>query len=132
VIWWVGPPILIAQSLQPLRVATGLAETIASGDLSVAVETRRTDEFGEMIGAGAVAVSDDGKPVASAQLLLRSFRRTVLLAAGIGAASAFVGLIIGQAAQLSISGCIVLVAAAVFTVASVVRRSLPAAVESQV
>ena len=71
-------------------------------------------------------------PVASAQLLSRSFRRTVLLAAGIGAASAFVGLIIGQVADLSISGCIVLVAAAVFTVASVVRRSLPAAVESQV
>lgn len=71
-------------------------------------------------------------PVASAQLLSRSFRRTVLLAAGIGAASAFVGLIVGQVADLSISGCIVLVAAAVFTVASVVRRSLPAAVESQV
>lgn len=71
-------------------------------------------------------------PVASAQLLSRSFRRTVLLAAGIGAASAFVGLIIGQVAHLSISGCIVLVAAAVFTVASVVRRSLPASVESQV
>ncbi|HLB39159.1 MAG TPA: metal ABC transporter permease [Actinomycetota bacterium] len=71
-------------------------------------------------------------PVASAQLLSRSFRRTVLLAAGIGAASAFVGLIVGHIAELSISGCIVLVAAAVFTVASVVRRSLPAAVESQV
>jgi len=71
-------------------------------------------------------------PVASAQLLSRSFRRTVLLAAGIGAASAFVGLIIGKTLVLQISGCIVLVAAAVFTVASVVRRSLPAAVESQV
>lgn len=71
-------------------------------------------------------------PVASAQLLAHSFRRTVLLAAGIGAASAFVGLIIGRVLGLSISGCIVLVAAAVFTVASLVRRSLPAAVESQV
>ena len=71
-------------------------------------------------------------PVASAQLLSLSFRRTVLLAAAIGAASAFVGLIVGSLADLSISGCIVLVAAAVFTVASVVRRSLPAAVESQV
>ena len=26
-------------------------------------------EFGEMVGAGAVAVSDDGKPVVSAQLM---------------------------------------------------------------
>ena len=67
-------------------------------------------------------------PVASAQLLARSFRRTVLLAAGIGAASAFVGLAIGQLFHLSISGAIVLVAAAVFTVASLIRRSLPAAI----
>jgi zinc transport system permease protein len=70
-------------------------------------------------------------PVASAQLLARSFRRTVMLAAGIGAASAFVGLIVGSVFDLSISGCIVLVAAAVFTVASLARRSLPAAVGSQ-
>jgi zinc transport system permease protein len=67
-------------------------------------------------------------PVASAQLLARSFRRTVLLAAAIGAASAIVGLAIGRTFDLSISGTIVLVAAGVFTVASLVRRSLPAAV----
>jgi dihydroorotase len=30
---------------------------------------RRLAEFGEMVGAGAVAVSDDGKPVATAQLM---------------------------------------------------------------
>jgi zinc transport system permease protein len=71
-------------------------------------------------------------PVASAQLLSRSFRRTVMLAAAIGAVSAFVGLIVGKVFDLSISGCIVLVAAAIFTVTSLVRRSLPAAVESQV
>jgi zinc transport system permease protein len=69
-------------------------------------------------------------PVASAQLLARSFRKTVLLAAAIGAASAFVGLVIGRVFDLSISGCIVLVAAAVFTVAALRRRSVPASVGS--
>jgi zinc transport system permease protein len=67
-------------------------------------------------------------PVASAQLLARSFRRTVALAAVIGAGSAVVGVVIGRAIDLSISGTIVLVAAAVFTVASIARRSLPATV----
>jgi zinc transport system permease protein len=69
-------------------------------------------------------------PVASAQLLARSFRRTVAVAAGIGAASAFVGLVVGRVFDLSISGCIVLVAAAVFTVAALRRRSVPAAIGS--
>jgi zinc transport system permease protein len=69
-------------------------------------------------------------PVASAQLLARSFRRTVTLAAAIGASSAFVGLIIGRVFDLSISGCIVLVAAAVFTVAALRRRSVPTAIGS--
>ena len=67
-------------------------------------------------------------PVASAQLLARSFRRTVALAAVIGAASAFVGLVIGKVFDLSISGCIVLVAAAVFTVSALRRRAVPAAI----
>jgi zinc transport system permease protein len=67
-------------------------------------------------------------PVASAQLLARSFRRTVALAAVIGAGSAVIGVVIGRAFDLSISGTIVLVAAAVFTVASIARRSLPATV----
>jgi ABC-type Mn2+/Zn2+ transport system permease subunit len=54
----------------------------------------------------------------------------VWLAAVIGASSAFVGVVVGQVFNLSISGSIVLVAAAVFTVVSVARRTLPAAVKS--
>jgi zinc transport system permease protein len=69
-------------------------------------------------------------PVASAQLLARSFRRTVTLAAAIGTASAVVGLVIGRAFDLSISGCIVLVAAGVFTVAALRRRSVPTSIGS--
>jgi len=39
------------------------------GAISLGQEGRVLAEFGEMVGAGAVAVSDDGKPVASAQLM---------------------------------------------------------------
>jgi dihydroorotase len=39
------------------------------GAISVGQKGQALAEFGEMIGAGAVAVSDDGKPVASAQLM---------------------------------------------------------------
>jgi dihydroorotase len=39
------------------------------GAVSVGQKGEALAEFGEMIGAGAVAVSDDGKPVASAQLM---------------------------------------------------------------
>jgi zinc transport system permease protein len=69
-------------------------------------------------------------PVATAQLLARSFRQTVWLAALIGAASAFVGVVVGQVFHLSVSGSIVLVAAAVFAVATLARRALPAAIGS--
>ena len=39
------------------------------GAVSVGQKGEALAEFGEMIGAGAVAVSDDGRPVASAQLM---------------------------------------------------------------
>ncbi len=39
------------------------------GAISVGQRGEALAEFGEMIGAGAVAVSDDGRPVASAQLM---------------------------------------------------------------
>ncbi len=39
------------------------------GAISLGQRGEALAEFGEMIGAGAVAVSDDGKPVASAQLM---------------------------------------------------------------
>ena len=39
------------------------------GAVSIGQKGERLAEFGEMVGAGAVAVSDDGRPVASAQLM---------------------------------------------------------------
>ena len=54
------------------------------GAISVGQQGSALAEFGEMVGAGAVAVSDDGKPVASAQLMrtaleyARTFRIPVI------------------------------------------------------
>jgi methyl-accepting chemotaxis protein len=46
-----GTVLLIRQIRQPLRDAIAVAETIASGDLSVRVDVSRGDEFGEMMKA---------------------------------------------------------------------------------
>ncbi|MEP6691737.1 MAG: amidohydrolase family protein, partial [Gemmatimonadaceae bacterium] len=47
----------------------GAARVYPIGAISVAQKGETLAEFGEMVGAGAVAVSDDGKPVVSAQLM---------------------------------------------------------------
>ncbi|MFN2636279.1 MAG: dihydroorotase [Gemmatimonadaceae bacterium] len=62
----------------------GAARVYPIGAISVGQEGNVLAEFGEMVGAGAVAVSDDGKPVASAQLMrtaleyARTFRIPVI------------------------------------------------------
>ncbi len=61
-------------------------------------------------------------PVASAQLLARSFRVTLGLAVGIGAGSAVVGLALAREWGLAAGGIIVLVAVVVFVVTVVVAR----------
>ena len=45
------------------------ARVFPIGAVSVGQKGESLAEFGEMVGAGAVAVSDDGRPVASAQLM---------------------------------------------------------------
>jgi len=52
---------------QSLRA--GMARVYPIGAISVRQKGETLAEFGEMIAAGAVAVSDDGKPVASAHLM---------------------------------------------------------------
>jgi dihydroorotase len=47
----------------------GAARVYPIGAISVGQRGEQLAEFGEMVGAGAVAVSDDGKPVASAHLM---------------------------------------------------------------
>jgi dihydroorotase len=47
----------------------GAARVYPIGAISIGQQGKTLAEFGEMVGAGAVAVSDDGKPVVSAQLM---------------------------------------------------------------
>jgi len=47
----------------------GKARVYPIGAVSLGQQGRQLAEFGELVGAGAVAVSDDGKPVASSHLM---------------------------------------------------------------
>ena len=50
-------------------VRAGLARVYPIGAVSVGQKGERLAEFGEMVGAGAVAVSDDGRPIVSGHLM---------------------------------------------------------------
>ncbi len=50
-------------------VRAGLTRVYPIGAISVGQKGEQLSEFGEMVGAGAVAVSDDGKPVVSSHLM---------------------------------------------------------------
>jgi len=50
-------------------VRAGLARVYPIGAVSVGQRGEKLAEFGEMVGAGAVAVSDDGRPVASSHMM---------------------------------------------------------------
>jgi zinc transport system permease protein len=71
-------------------------------------------------------------PVASAQLLSRSFRATLRLAAAFGAGCALVGLGAGRALDLAPSGAIVLVAALLFATVAAVKHAAPRALQQEV
>jgi dihydroorotase len=55
---------IVRQSLR-----AGKARVYPIGAISLGQKGVQLAEFGEMVGAGAVAVSDDGKPVVSSQLM---------------------------------------------------------------
>src|SRR2546427_1343748 len=55
---------IVRQSLR-----AGFARVYPIGAISVGQRGQQLAEFGEMVGAGAVAVSDDGQPVASSHLM---------------------------------------------------------------
>jgi dihydroorotase len=50
-------------------IRAGAARVFPIGAISIGEQGKTLAEFGEMVSAGAVAVSDDGKPVVSAQLM---------------------------------------------------------------
>ena len=62
-------------------------------------------------------------PVASAQLLARSFRSTLAYAVGVGVASTIVGLGVARLWDIAPSGAIVLVTAVFFGVVSIAKRT---------
>ena len=64
-------------------------------------------------------------PVASAQLLARSFRATLLWSVGIGMGSVVVGLTVSRIWNLAPSGVIVLAAALFFGIVSIGKRAAP-------
>jgi len=68
-------------------------------------------------------------PVASAQLLARSFRGTLAWAVGIGALSVVSGLTLSWFWDLAPSGAIVLFAAVTFGIVSVAKRAAPRALQ---
>jgi zinc transport system permease protein len=71
-------------------------------------------------------------PVASAQLLARSFGGTLRLAVAIGALVSFLGLAIARPLGLAPGGAIVFVAAALFAAVALVKRTAPRALQQEV
>jgi zinc transport system permease protein len=64
-------------------------------------------------------------PVASAQLLARSFRGTLLVAICVGAGSVVAGLAVAWFWDIAPSGAMVLAAASVFAIVSIAKRTAP-------
>jgi zinc transport system permease protein len=70
-------------------------------------------------------------PVASAQLIARSFRGTLRLAVAIGAVSSLVGLSLARPLDLAPGGAIVFVAAAFFAAVALAKRTAPRALQQE-
>jgi zinc transport system permease protein len=62
-------------------------------------------------------------PVGVARNLVRGFREVLIASAGIGAAAAFGGLVVSNAADTAPSGTIVLILAGLFVVSDILRRA---------
>jgi zinc transport system permease protein len=71
-------------------------------------------------------------PVASAQLLARSFRGTLRVAVAIGAICSLIGLTIARPLGLAPGGAIVFVAAALFAAVALAKRTAPRALQQEV
>jgi zinc transport system permease protein len=70
-------------------------------------------------------------PVASAQLLARSFRGTLSWAVAVGCGSVVAGLAASWYLNIAPSGAIVLAAALVFAIVSIVKRAAPRALRQE-
>jgi zinc transport system permease protein len=70
-------------------------------------------------------------PVASAQLIARSFRGTLRFAVAIGAVASLVGLTIARPLDIAPGGAIVFVAAAMFAAVALAKRTAPRALQQE-
>ena len=70
-------------------------------------------------------------PVASAQLMARSFRGTLRLAIAIGAVSSLIGLTLARPLDIAPGGAIVFVASAVFAAVALAKRTAPRALQQE-
>ena len=70
-------------------------------------------------------------PVASAQLIARSFRGTLRFSVAIGAVASLVGLTISRPLDLAPGGAIVFVAAAMFAAVALAKRAAPRALQQE-
>jgi zinc transport system permease protein len=70
-------------------------------------------------------------PVASAQLIARSFRTTLRAAVAIGAMSSLAGLALARPLDLAPGGAIVFVAAALFAAVALAKRTAPRALQQE-
>src|SRR6266511_1456051 len=106
--------VLLSRQLNPTNVLVylfGQILTVTSSEVLVIVVLR---VVGILLVAGLMVL-----PVASAQMLARSFRATMLWAMSIGVGSVIVGLVASRLWDLASGGTIVLVAAATFAVVAI-------------
>lgn len=98
--------------------ADGVSLLLAGGSAAVVVAGMRV--VGLLLVAALLVM-----PVASAQLLARSFRSTLLTAAAIGGVCAALGFLLGLWTETSPGGAIVLLTSVVFAVTTLATRSAP-------
>jgi zinc transport system permease protein len=123
VVWAVRRPLFAVVSDEDWASVAGLPVTLLNSLLAVltacaVVAAMRV--VGILLIAALMVL-----PVASAQLIAKSFRSTLLWAVAVGVGSVVVGLSSARFWNLAPSGAIVLVAAAVFGVVSILKRAAP-------
>jgi zinc transport system permease protein len=123
VVWAIRRPLFAAVSDEDWASVAGLPVTFLNSLLAVltacaVVAAMRV--VGILLIAALMVL-----PVASAQLIAKSFRSTLLWAVAVGVGSVVVGLASARFWNLAPSGAIVLVAAAGFAIVSILKRAAP-------
>ena len=127
--WWLRRPLFAVVTDEDWSRVAGLPVDALGGvlaALTAAVIVAGMRIVGILLVAALMVL-----PVASAQLLARSFRSTLRLAVAIGAGSAIVGLVGARVLGLAPGGAIGLVAAALFAVVAIAKRGAPRTLQQE-